>query len=240
MGTRAPQRSNPAGEHRSGGPPERPSRLWAIAAMSRRRPRRNCLQGRLGGHDAVICKIRDVQLLRCFSTAHSPPPLRAEAEQSRCAARRPHSLSSHRPCDAFWGSTPLHCVFPRKNISRKKDLYGKTKKSTHGRARQMWIRTHSRGMPGARPPRCRRRQAAATSLAPPGQPRTCSRVPDAASSRVLGAVLFGVGRVYPRAPRRLLRCARCFLGYLAAPILGYLGRSWGARGACSRVPGDLF
>ncbi|KAK1472709.1 hypothetical protein CTAM01_16315 [Colletotrichum tamarilloi] len=41
----------------------------------------------------------------------------------------------------------------------------------------MWVRTHSRGMPGARPPRCRRRQAAATSLAPPGWPRTCSRVP---------------------------------------------------------------
>lgn len=74
----------------------------------------------------------------------------------RCAADWLHPLSSHRPCDTFWAPTPLHCFLPRKNISRKKDLYGKTKKCTHDHQTLILARTQPCGMPGARPRRRRR------------------------------------------------------------------------------------
>ena len=74
-----------------------------------------------------------------------------------------HSLSSHRPTDTFWAPTPLHRVLSRKNISRKKDLYGKTKKSTHGHQNLIRSCTQPHEMPVARP----RRRPTLTSSSPP-------------------------------------------------------------------------
>jgi hypothetical protein len=95
--------------------------------------------------------------LRCISTARTP----CGVEQTRCAAGWLHSLSSHRPCDTFWAPTPPHPLLSRKNISRKKDLYGKTKKSTHGHQKLIRSRTQPRGMPVARPRRRHHQQLAA-------------------------------------------------------------------------------
>lgn len=118
--------------------------------------------------DATQQSLRYGTVALYFYSAH---PQRVE--QSRCAAGWLHSLSSHRPCGAFWARAPLHLDLSRKNISRKKDLYGKTKKSTHGHQNLIRSRTHNPGMPVGRPRR-RRRQLLGGAR---GSRRLPSRVP---------------------------------------------------------------
>jgi hypothetical protein len=103
--------------------------------------------------DATQQSLRYGTVALYFYSAH---PQRVE--QLRCAAGWLHSLSSHRPCDTFCARAPLHLVLSRKNTSRKKDLYGKTKKSTHGHQNLIRSRTHNPGMPVDRPRRRRRRR----------------------------------------------------------------------------------
>jgi hypothetical protein len=85
-------------------------------------------------------------------------PLRAarQAELGSFAAVGCLPLPSHRPSEPLFLASPLIRVLTRKNNSRKINLYGKTKKSTHDVIALMGARTQPAGTPEAQARRRRR------------------------------------------------------------------------------------